>query len=110
MKSADAIGWRDFFADPRLQSLIDIALRNNRDLRVAALNVAAAQAQYRVQRADLFPQTSASSTGELGSLPASATIPTGKRWNERSGRSKRGLDRSTESFMPPEFRAAVWCN
>jgi outer membrane protein, multidrug efflux system len=77
VQSADAIGWRDFFADPRLQSLIDIALRNNRDLRVAALNVAAAQAQYRVQRADLFPQISASNSGELGSLPASATIPTG---------------------------------
>jgi outer membrane protein, multidrug efflux system len=77
VRSADAIGWRNFFADPRLQSLIDIALRNNRDLRVAALNVAAAQAQYRVQRSDLFPQISASGTGELGSLPASATIPTG---------------------------------
>jgi multidrug efflux system outer membrane protein len=77
VRSADAIGWRDFFADPRLQSLIDIALRNNRDLRVAALNVAAAQAQYRVQRSDLFPQISASATGELGSLPSNAAIPTG---------------------------------
>src|SRR3984885_9106814 len=76
-QSADAIGWRDFFADPRLQSLIEIALRNNRDLRVAALNVAAAQAQYQVQRSDLFPQISASATGELGSLPSNTTIPTG---------------------------------
>jgi multidrug efflux system outer membrane protein len=75
--SADAIGWRDFFTDPRLQSLIDIALRNNRDLRVAALNVAAAQAQYRVQRSDLFPQISASPVAELGALPGSATVPTG---------------------------------
>src|ERR1700738_4927321 len=56
--AADAIGWRDFFTDPRLQALIDIALRNNRDLRVAALNVAAAQAQYRGQRFDLFPPIS----------------------------------------------------
>jgi outer membrane protein, multidrug efflux system len=75
--SADAIGWRDFFTDERLRSLIDIALRNNRDLRVAALNVAAAQAQYRVQRSDLFPQISASPVAELGSLPGSAAIPTG---------------------------------
>jgi outer membrane protein, multidrug efflux system len=75
--SADAIGWRDFFTDQRLQSLIDIALHNNRDLRVAALNVAAAQAQYRVQRSDLFPQISASPVAELGSLPGNATIPTG---------------------------------
>ena len=75
--SADAIGWREFFTDQRLQSLIDIALRNNRDLRVAELNVAVAQAQYRVQRSDLFPQISASPVAELGSLPGSATIPTG---------------------------------
>jgi multidrug efflux system outer membrane protein len=77
VQSADAIGWRDFFADPKLQALIGIALRNNRDLRVAALNVAAAQAQYRVQRSDLFPQISASGIGEFGSLPASSGVPTG---------------------------------
>jgi multidrug efflux system outer membrane protein len=75
VQSADAIGWRDFFADRRLQSLIDIALRNNRDLRVAALNVATAQAQYRVQRSDLFPQISASGGGEFGSLPEGAALP-----------------------------------
>jgi multidrug efflux system outer membrane protein len=73
--SADAIGWRDFFADQRLQSLIAVALRNNRDLRVAALNVAAAQAQYRVQRSDLFPQIGVNGAGEYGSLPAGAEIP-----------------------------------
>jgi multidrug efflux system outer membrane protein len=73
--SADAIGWRDFFADQRLQSLIAVALRNNRDLRVAALNVAAAQAQYRVQRSDLFPQIGVSSGGEFGSLPKGAALP-----------------------------------
>ena len=50
------IGWRDFLTDPRLQRLVEIALANNRDLRVAALNVAQAQAQYRIQRAALFPQ------------------------------------------------------
>jgi outer membrane protein, multidrug efflux system len=50
------IGWRDFLTDPRLQRLVEIALANNRDLRVAALNVAQTQAQYRIQRAALFPQ------------------------------------------------------
>ena len=49
------IGWRDFFADPLLQQLIEQSLANNRDLRVAALNVEAARAQYRIQRADLLP-------------------------------------------------------
>ncbi|MEJ0096278.1 MAG: efflux transporter outer membrane subunit [Methylocella sp.] len=73
--SADSIGWREFFADRRLQTLIYVALRNNRDLRVAVLNVAAAQAQFRVQRSELFPQISASAIAELGSLPANAAIP-----------------------------------
>jgi len=48
-------GWRDFLADPRLQRLVEIALRNNRDLRVAALNVRQVQAQYRIQRSALLP-------------------------------------------------------
>src|SRR5260370_22555934 len=50
------VGWRQFFPDPVLQRLMAIALANNRDLRVAVLNVQAAQAQYRIQRADLFPK------------------------------------------------------
>jgi multidrug efflux system outer membrane protein len=53
---ADQIGWRDFLPDARLQRLVEIALGNNRDLRVAALTVAQVQAQYRIQRAALMPQ------------------------------------------------------
>lgn len=49
------IGWRDFFVDPRLQSVINQSLDNNRDLRVAVLNVEKARAQYRIQRADRVP-------------------------------------------------------
>ena len=45
------IGWNDFFADPRLKSLIDTALANNRDLRVTIANIDKARAQYRIQRA-----------------------------------------------------------
>lgn len=53
--AAADIGWRDFFTDPLLQQLIEQSLTNNRDLRVAALNVEAARAQYRIQRSDLLP-------------------------------------------------------
>src|SRR2546427_9703123 len=53
--SAADIDWRDFFDDPRLQKLIALALENNRDLRVAALRVEQSRAQYRIQRAELFP-------------------------------------------------------
>ncbi len=52
---ASDIGWREFFDDPRLQRLIELALENNRDLRVAALRVEETRAQYRIQRAELFP-------------------------------------------------------
>lgn len=47
--------WRRFFTDSRLQHVIDMGLKNNRDLRVAALNVERARALYRIQRAELLP-------------------------------------------------------
>jgi multidrug efflux system outer membrane protein len=75
--SADRVGWRDFFADPRLQQLIEIALKNNRDLRVAVLNVEASEAQFREQRADLFPKISLTGNGEVESLSKSTVIPAG---------------------------------
>lgn len=74
---ADRIGWRDFFADPRLQRLIEIALENNRSLRIAVLNVAASEAQYRVQRGDLFPAISATGTGVVEKLPSNGAVPLG---------------------------------
>ena len=42
------LGWRDFFTDPVLQDLLAFSLDNNRDLRVALLNVAAAQTQFQL--------------------------------------------------------------
>jgi multidrug efflux system outer membrane protein len=54
--AAAELPWREFFTDERLQQIIDTALKNNRDLRVAALNVERARALYRVQRAELFPR------------------------------------------------------
>ncbi|WP_172152170.1 AdeC/AdeK/OprM family multidrug efflux complex outer membrane factor [Pseudomonas tumuqii] len=63
-------GWRDYFRDPALQQLIERALLNNRDLRVAALNIEAYRAQYRIQRADLLPAVSADGSGSRQRLPA----------------------------------------
>ena len=54
-QAAADIGWREFFTDPNLEDLIAQALTNNRDLRVAVLNVEKARAQYRIQRADRVP-------------------------------------------------------
>ena len=65
--------WQQLFHDPALQQLIGAALANNRDLRVAALNVQAFQAQYRIQRADLFPAISASGAGKRQKVPGDVT-------------------------------------
>jgi len=54
---------QDFFADPQLQELIELALKNNRDLRLAALNVERARALYGIRRAELFPVVNAAGTG-----------------------------------------------
>lgn len=54
------VRYQDIFRDPRLQSIIAQALANNRDLRVAAANIAIARGQYRVQRAELLPEVDAS--------------------------------------------------
>lgn len=64
------IGWRDFFVDTRLQRLIELALQNNRDLRVAVLNVERARGQYQVQRADRLPSVDASGGFTRQRLPA----------------------------------------
>lgn len=60
--TADALGWRDFFTDPRLQQVVAKSLADNRDLRVALANVERARATYRVNRAGLFPIVSAAGT------------------------------------------------
>ncbi|RON81167.1 efflux transporter outer membrane subunit [Pseudomonas fluorescens] len=65
--------WRTLFTDPALQQLIESALVNNRDLRVAALNVEAFQAQYRIQRADLLPAVSANANELRQRMPPSVT-------------------------------------
>ena len=58
-----AVPWRDYFPDPRLQSLICEALANNRDLRVAILTIDAQRAAYQIQAADRVPNVNASISG-----------------------------------------------
>ena len=51
--------WKQMFVDERLQQVIALALQNNRDLRVAMLNIEKARADYRIQRASQFPAVTA---------------------------------------------------
>ncbi|AFT69926.1 Efflux transporter, outer membrane factor lipoprotein, NodT family [Alloalcanivorax dieselolei B5] len=62
-------GWRDFFTEQELQQLIQTALANNRDLRLAMLDVEELRAQYRIQRADLFPNIGLNGTGTRQRVP-----------------------------------------
>ncbi|MBS1019340.1 efflux transporter outer membrane subunit [Gluconobacter cerinus] len=47
--------WRTFYRDPVLQSLIETALANNRDLQIAQHQVEASSAQFDIENAALFP-------------------------------------------------------
>jgi len=67
---ATEIGWKEFFPDPELRDLIGRALLNNRDLRIATLNVEAARAQYRIQRSDLVPSIEAQGSAANQLTPA----------------------------------------
>jgi multidrug efflux system outer membrane protein len=68
--AAAELDWKEFYADPRLQRVLALALANNRDLRVAALNTEKAGDYYRIQRAALLPTVNADGTYYRGSLPA----------------------------------------
>ena len=63
------IGWREFFRDPRLQQLIELALTNNLDLRVAMLNVDQTRALYHVQRDALVPTVDINANGSRQRIP-----------------------------------------
>jgi multidrug efflux system outer membrane protein len=66
----ETLPWRSFFADERLVQVIETALENNRDLRIAALNVQRARAIYGIQRASLYPAVDATAAGSKQRVPA----------------------------------------
>ncbi|MBX9715714.1 MAG: efflux transporter outer membrane subunit, partial [Burkholderiaceae bacterium] len=82
-QAAADVEWQRHFSDPRLQHLIETALQNNRDLRVAVLNIEQARAQYQVRRADELPtlnlgasesrQPKVGSNGSGGSISSTYT-------------------------------------
>ncbi len=69
------IGWRQFFTDPKLLKVIETALANNRDLRLAALNVERARALYDIQRAELYPVVDAAGSGVRQRASTDFTAP-----------------------------------
>jgi multidrug efflux system outer membrane protein len=71
--AAGVVKWREFFTGAKLQQVIEQALANNRDLRMAALNIEKVQALYRIQSAQQYPTVSASGAGDLYRIPANMT-------------------------------------
>uniref|UniRef100_A0A831XCS3 AdeC/AdeK/OprM family multidrug efflux complex outer membrane factor n=1 Tax=Geobacter metallireducens TaxID=28232 RepID=A0A831XCS3_GEOME len=90
------ISWQEFFVDEKLRGLIALALENNRDLRVAALNIERSRAQYRIRRADLFPKVDANANGNFarvsGDLTRTGTAETSDEYSVGLGVSAYELD------------------
>ncbi len=70
--AASDFEWQNFFTDVRLRQLIGSALQNNRDLRIAVLNIEQARAQLDIRRADQFPTVGAAVSASRQPNPASA--------------------------------------
>jgi multidrug efflux system outer membrane protein len=66
---APLVAWQDYFGDPKLRAVVDLALQNSRDLKVAVLNVERAAALYRIQRAALYPGVGAGVTADVSRVP-----------------------------------------
>src|SRR4051794_24242491 len=86
-----AVTYKQGFRGPRLQTLIAQALVNNRNLMAAASNIAAAREQYRIQRAELFPQLDANAgvtvTGQRSGSGSSGSGSSGSGSGSGGGRS-----------------------
>lgn len=69
--------WRNYYGSPEMADVIGIALDNNRDLKIAALNIEEARALYRINRADLFPSLNAAGRGSVD-MSSEDLSPTGR--------------------------------
>ncbi|MYN25449.1 efflux transporter outer membrane subunit [Duganella levis] len=72
-KPVSQILWREYFADAKLRKVIELALVNNRDLRVSVLNIEKAKAQYNIDTAALLPKLSANVSQSASRTPSNMT-------------------------------------
>ncbi len=94
-----SLSYRDIFRDPQLQTIIDQALANNQDLRLAVANIAAARAQYRVAQSALFPVIDAS--GRVSTENGSNRVRSSSAGGSNSGSgtdTSYGADIGTTAF------------
>jgi len=81
--SAKDLKWEDIFTDTKLKKVIQIALINNRDLRLAMLNVEYAHALYGVKKAELFPSVNVTGVGSKKRIPADLSLTGKKSYSEQ---------------------------
>ncbi|MDR2881021.1 MAG: efflux transporter outer membrane subunit, partial [Azoarcus sp.] len=94
---ASELPWRDYFTDTRLRTIIELALTNNRDLRIAALNIERARAMYRIQRADLLPSANLAGGQNAQRVPESLS-PTGNAYISRQYNATIGASWELDFF------------
>lgn len=83
-----ALDWRAVVQDERLQRVLAQALENNRDLRIAMLNVERARAQYRIQRAARLPALG----GNLNQTRSGGDAPVTESYSASLGLASFELD------------------
>lgn len=88
--AAKMLAWEEFFQSPELKGVIQAALDHNKDLRVAALNIEAARAAYRIQRADLVPSLNANGNATIQGT-SEDTSPTLQRENTKIYNANLGV-------------------
>jgi outer membrane protein, multidrug efflux system len=110
------IGWQEFFSDKKLRQVIGMALTNNRDLRLSALNVERARAIYGIQRGELLPAVKAVGSGSKQGVPADLSSTGERTTSERYdvnlgvasweidffGRIRSLKDRALEEYLATE--------
>jgi outer membrane protein, multidrug efflux system len=113
---ATDLTWQEFFPDGKLQQVIKTALANNRDLRIATLNVERVRALYGIQRGELFPIVNATGSTSKQRASADLTQPGQPRITERYdanlgvasweidflGRIRSLKDRALEEYLATE--------
>ncbi len=110
------VKWRNYFTDAKLQKVIALALTNNRNLRLAALNVEYTLAIYGIRRAELLPTLSAFASGSRRRVPADLSSSGNRQISSRYdanlgvasweidffGRIRSLKDRALEEYMASE--------
>jgi outer membrane protein, multidrug efflux system len=90
------IAWQNFFTDPRLRKLVESSLANNRDLRVATLNVEQSRAQYGISHSELFPNLNGTASADrkrsLGIGSSGGTVSASSRYGVSVGLVSYELD------------------